>query len=334
MKHPSNWNKADLHAHLQHALNLELWTIPLYLTALYSIKNLKKLKHNEYPEAAKLVSAVLIQEMLHMELVCNISNALGYSVKFHPPVYQEHKGIPFIHPPKDCLPPDLIGYAVKPQALNEHSLRLFCAIEMPHPHKEIVWDKEKSYDSIGELYCALRIGITKMWDECYVGDAHNIKQKCSFREYHNSHGRSHGFSQKVDSVETALKAIEAIIEQGEGSDSIHVPADFRPHKLPEGMEFETAWYKGNLSHYQKFRVLFHSHHKLPDVYEIYDGDLNSVSQQQLRKQFLDFLSEMQIHFNSEGEDLPDSFWNHMFAIGEAISAVWESGQCPDFNFES
>ena len=333
MKHPSSWNKSDLHHHLQHALSLELWTIPLYLTALYSIKDLKKLKHKEYPEAAKLILSVLIQEMLHMELVCNITNALGFSPKFEHPNYDEQKGIPFIHPAKDYLPAELTGYIVKPQALNEQSLRLFCAIELPHPKNKIVWEKEKSYNSIADLYEALRIGVSNLWDECYVGDEHNAKQKSSFYEYHNSNGRNHGFSQKVFSPETALKAINAIIEQGEGADSKHVSADFRPHQVEEGKEFETAWYKGNLSHYQKFRILFHSHHKLPMVYEINAGEKNTLTQQHLNALFLDFLSEMQIHFNSDGEDMPESFWNKMFALGDAVAAVWESGMCPDFNFD-
>src|SRR5678816_3848708 len=144
MKDPLYWEKSDLHHHLQHALDLELWTIPLYLTALYSIKDLHRKPHSEYPDAAKLIFSVVIQEMLHLELVCNISNALGFSPSFYPPCYDEKKGIPFIHPTKDCLPPALTGYEVIPQALNQHSLRLFCAIELPHPAKETVWENEKS----------------------------------------------------------------------------------------------------------------------------------------------------------------------------------------------
>jgi hypothetical protein len=234
MKHPSSWNKSDLHHHLQHALKLELWTIPLYLTALYSIKDLRKLKHNEYPEAAKLIFSVVIQEMLHMELVSNISNALGFSPEFSPPNYDEQKGIPFIHPAKDYIPPGLTGYLVKPQALNQNNLRLFCAIELPHPKKEIAWEKEKSYNCIADLYEALKTGISALWNECYVGDQHNTKQKNTFKEYHNTHGKNHGFSQSVYSPETALKAINAITEQGEGADSKHVPADFCPPHPEEG----------------------------------------------------------------------------------------------------
>jgi Ferritin-like len=332
MKHPSRWNKSDLHNHLQQALNLELWTIPLYLTALYSIKNLRKLKHHDYPDAAKLILSVAIQEMLHMELVCNISNALGCTPEFLPPNYDEQLGIPFIHPAKDYLPPELNGYKVKPQALNEHSLRLFCAIELPHPKKEIGWNTEKSYTSIADLYAALKTGISSLWNECYVGDKNNRKQKNSFTEYNSTHGRDHGFSQIVDSPETAVKAIDAIIEQGEGADCKYVPADFRPHPVNEGKVFETSWYKGNLSHYQKFRILLHSHNKLPLVHKENKGVNNLMIQQHMKLLFLEFLSEMQINFNSEGAGLPDSFWNKMLLLGDAIAAVWESGMCPDFNF--
>jgi hypothetical protein len=331
MKHPSTWDKSDLHAHLRHALALELWTIPLYLTALYSIKGVKNLKHAEYPDAAKLIFSVVVQEMLHLELVSNISNALGYSPVFTTPNYDEHKGIPFIHPTKDKLPALIQGYAVKPQALNQHSLRLFCAIELPHPPKEIIWNKEKSYDSICELYEALKIGVVKLWDECYVGHDRNNKQKSTFREYHNTGGRNHGFSQSVNTPATALKAIDAIIEQGEGANSKYVRADFRPPELEEGKTFDTAWYKGHLSHFQKFRILLHSHHHLPEVYTESGGEAGLIAQQNLDKVFSEFLSELQGHFNSEGESLPDSFWHKMHGIGNAIAEVWEAGRCPQFN---
>ena len=331
MKHPLQWNKSDLHRHLQHALNLELWTVPLYITALYSIKGLKEIKHSEYPEAAKLIYSVVIQEMLHLELVCNISNALGVSPRFNLPTYDERKGIPFLHPTKDYLPSALHGYKVKPQALNENSLRLFCAIELPHPARETVWENEKSYSCIGEMYKALAIGISNLWDECYIGDERNTRQKNIFKEYHNTHGRHHGFSITVRSKETACKAMDAIVEQGEGADSARVPSDFRPPDVTPGQEFNTASYKGQLSHYQKFRMLLHSHHKLPPVYPEH-GEGNSEAQGKMQSAFIDFLKEMESGFNSDGENMPDSFWKKMFGLGHAITGVWESGRCPDFDF--
>ncbi len=331
MKHPSGWDRSDLHHHLQHALDLELWTIPLYLTALYSIKDLRKIKHQEHPEAAKLIFSVVIQEMLHMELVCNISNALGFSPKFSIPSYDEQRGIPFIHPTKDCIPAVLEGYVVKPQALNAHSLRLFCAIELPHPKKDFAWETEKSYNCIADLYEALKTAITFLWNDYYVGDENNTKQKNTFKEYHDTHGRHHGFSQKVFSLDSAIKAIDAIIEQGEGADSNFVPYEFRPPAVREGQEYDTAWYKGNLSHYHKFRLLLHSHHKLPPVYEVNNIDENFAAQENMEMAFANFLEEMESDFNSHGETMPPSFWTKMFALGNAIALVWESGRCPHFN---
>jgi hypothetical protein len=333
MKNPVYWEKSDLNRHLQHALELELWTIPLYLTALYSIRNLTKIKHQDYPEAAKLILSVVVQEMLHVELVCNLSNALGYTPKFKCPEYDELKGIPFIHPHHNSLPNDIKGYQVKPQALSMESLKLFCAIELPHPKKEIIWKNETRYNSIAALYEAIKTGVASLWNTCYVGESKNTKQKNSFKEYHNRQGKKHGFSIVINSVETALKAIEAIIEQGEGADAGHVPADFRPHPVKEGEEFDTSLYKDNLSHYQKFRILLHSHHKLPLIYNEINGQQNFTAQQNIRNMFSDFFKEMQINFNSNGEDLPDSFWKNMFVLGNAIAAVWELGMCPDFNFD-
>ncbi|MEP6796464.1 MAG: ferritin-like domain-containing protein [Saprospiraceae bacterium] len=331
MKAPSSWHKTDLHLHLQHALNLELWTIPLYLTALYSIKDLKKLKHSEYPDSAKLIFSVVVQEMLHIELVCNIANALGFSLTFSMPNYDEEKGIPFIHPLQESLPSFLHGYVVRPQALNEHSLRLFCAIELPHPRREMDFEQEQSYHSIADLYEALKMGISTLWNECFIGDDHNTKQKNTFTEYHNTHGKHHGFSQCVYSPETALKAIDAIIEQGEGADAKYVPSDFRPVPPEAGKEYDTAWYKGHLSHYQKFRILLHSHHHLPEVYADQPNEMNLATQQKMEKLFSEFLSDMAHNFNTAGEEMSNSFWQKMFALGRAIAEVWESGRCPYFS---
>jgi len=231
MKDPQHWTKKELHAHLQHALDVEFWTIPLYLTALYSIKGLKGQRKENYPDAAKIIYSVVIQEMLHLEIVCNICNALGYAPDFHPPHYDETKKIPFIHPVKNILPDHLHGYVCKPGALNEETLKLFCVIELPHERKKENGEEHQEYQSIADMYDALKKGIAFHWNTCYVGDQLNTKQKSTFREYHNREMRSHGFSQEINSLESALKGIEAIVEQGEGANAHHVHADFRPPKI-------------------------------------------------------------------------------------------------------
>lgn len=335
MKHPSQWDRSDLHKHLQHALDLELWTIPLYLTAVYSIKDLPKTKHGDFPPAAKLILSVVIQEMLHAEIVWNLSNALGFSPKFRCPAYDESKGIPFIHPPHHSVPDELKGYQVKPQALNKESLKLFCAIEMPHPRQEIIWEKQNRYNAQPELYEALRLGVDSLWDACYVGESNNRKQKSNFKEYHNQHGKEHGFSIIINSREDALKAIEAIIEQGEGADSKNVPAGFRPHEITDEVVMEAAWFKGNLSHYQKFKMLLHSYHKLPPVYKENDviTEEAKMANENLRSNYLKFWKVMEENFKTEGPEMSPGFWGSMWELTNAIAAVWQSGTCPDFNID-
>ena len=331
MKNPAQWDKAELHKHLQQALDLELWTIVLYLTALYSIKDLTKLKHHDYPDAAKLIFSIAVQEMLHVELVCNLSNALGYSPRFTVPKYDGSKGMPFIHPPAHVLPDEIKGYQARPQILGKEVLKLLCAIELPHPKEEIVWEHKSRYGSIAEVYEALKQGVEAHWATHYVGDAKNTKQKSIFGEYHNKEGRRHGFSIVINSLPSALEALEAIVEQGEGASAKKVPATYRPPAPKEGEEFDTSWYKGHLSHYQKFRILLHSHHKLPTVYELTQSPEGEAANAAMMKVFNHFWQELEKNFNSDGETMTGAFWSEMSLLAVALARVWEAGMCPDFS---
>src|SRR5947207_10431864 len=66
---------------LQQAIQLEHATIPTYLYPLYSIK----LDSNT--EIQDLIRSIVIQEMLHMGLVCNILNAIGGSPVINRPEF-------------------------------------------------------------------------------------------------------------------------------------------------------------------------------------------------------------------------------------------------------
>src|SRR4051794_31363749 len=61
----------SLQEHLQWAIELEHFTLPPYLCALYS------LNADRNPEATELVASVLVEEMLHMTLAANLLNAVG-----------------------------------------------------------------------------------------------------------------------------------------------------------------------------------------------------------------------------------------------------------------
>jgi hypothetical protein len=63
----------DLREHLQWAIELEHFTLPPYLCALYSLDPARN------PEATEALSGVLIEEMLHMTLAANLLNAVAWS---------------------------------------------------------------------------------------------------------------------------------------------------------------------------------------------------------------------------------------------------------------
>lgn len=66
---------------LQDALRLEFSTIPLYLYALYSLDRAKN------RDIVGIIKTTVIEEMLHMTLVCNIINALGGSPIIDDPAF-------------------------------------------------------------------------------------------------------------------------------------------------------------------------------------------------------------------------------------------------------
>ncbi len=96
-------DKAALRAIAQRAIDVELFTIPLYMTSMYSIKgmhqvNINNFDHykgriwpgseptcdaeNENEKAFNSIFGVFIQEMFHLELTANLATAIGKRPKF------------------------------------------------------------------------------------------------------------------------------------------------------------------------------------------------------------------------------------------------------------
>src|ERR1700709_1315520 len=63
----------DLYAALQNAIRLEHSTIPPYLTALATLSG----NSPSVQYARKVIRDVVVEEMLHMTLACNVLNAIG-----------------------------------------------------------------------------------------------------------------------------------------------------------------------------------------------------------------------------------------------------------------
>jgi hypothetical protein len=201
--------KAVLLPLLQQAIELELSTVPPYLTALMSIKK----PGNRV--AANLIRSVAIEEMLHMVLVGNLISSLGGTVKLcgdAVPVYPlrlEFDGSPF----------DERAFMLHLEAFSPQAMETFKKIEMPAsllPHPTMLAATVVIPGiTLGAFYDRIMALVQKLCDDypdsaVFCGDpALQIDE-----QYYWSSG---GKPIVVTSLATALEALNVIKKQGEAS---------------------------------------------------------------------------------------------------------------------
>jgi hypothetical protein len=199
-----------LHELLQKALEIELFTIPPYLTALYSIKE------GTNRDSAKIIQSVVMEEMLHATLVANVMNAVG--------------AIPLVSPErsrgrlKKCNYPSRIPHInldleVALSPFSEHAITDFKAIEAPESPKE--WKDSirlGQIHSIGHLYNIVLDHLVAVANELgedvtFSGDP---TRQVGPEQYYGAGGRVI----RVHNLTDAKTVISEVAQQGEGR--IHV----------------------------------------------------------------------------------------------------------------
>ena len=196
---PSIRTLPDLREHLQWAIELEHATLPPYLCALYSLDPARN------PDAAEVLSGVFAEEMLHLALAANILNAVGGRPRLDNP--RLLPGHPRRMPHGDrTLELSLLPFG--PQALE-----MFLRIERPAPPNAP--EQYDRYQTIGQFYEAIEDGLRGLCErlgERVVFSGDPARQVSTARFRHSS-----GRMLTVDSLASALAALEEIIEQGEGA---------------------------------------------------------------------------------------------------------------------
>ena len=138
-KRDLSWLKKSL----QSAVEVELATIPLYLTAIWTLRTPAATNSRK---AYSLIYGIVIQEMLHMALACNMLSAeRNPIIAKAAPIYPGH--LPGeIHP----------GLTVTVARYSDSSLENFLKIEYPEnqPVAEF-WDAGETYATIGDFYTAV-----------------------------------------------------------------------------------------------------------------------------------------------------------------------------------
>lgn len=297
-----------LHHLLQQAVDVELFTIPLYMTSLYSIRgmylnsssgqslwpgmkpNYQVSTANQY--AYNAIFSVYIQEMLHLQLACNLCTATGYTPQLSAMDYTKFGSkIPCIGDLKHVT-----GYqdvVVKLGPLDHNQLKLFLAIEMPdweanddkHNRPSVPFptgadgkpEMPKDFGSIGHLYHCIQAYLdleyddkTSLWDKLFVPnsvqvDMFNFKSQAAGhpnKEYPHFPVTFEAGTSAKEARKTAHDIIAAILDQGEGAQAnSEVPNRF----VPAQERLEKDYSKNNAlvraqwdkqSHYDRFALVY------------------------------------------------------------------------------
>lgn len=300
---------------LQTAILIEHSTIPPYLTALYSIKD------GTNALASQIIRSVVVEEMLHLIMVCNVLNAIDIQ-----PSVNQQENYP-IYPMK--LPMN-VDFYVGLETFSSNSIATFIAIESPgnplvkapkydyetetselYSQRAAVqennfWTLEnmkgfimENVHTIGEYYDALFFYIVVFqimayykehgslptnFEELNTGGIFtgNPAKQIRPEQYYGSGGKLHS----VEALVGVIAVFQEIKGQGEGADDSIFDVD--PSQFEEGVE---------LAHYFRFKEVFHEHFYLGGNYE----------------PFMDENGMMPVTTPPTGKDLPVD-WNQAYPM--------------------
>lgn len=208
--------KKGLHKALQQAIELEHATIPPYLYALYS------LQPGANAKIADLIGSVVGEEMAHMALACNVLNAIGgHPVIDHPAFIPTYPG-PLPGTVEHQLTVDIAPFSIVVVR------NVFMAIEQPED--PLRFSGAAVHDTpltIGKFYEQIKQRIKTAGEPIF---------KAGHPGYQVHGGIALPEVIAVHDVVSACKAIDAIVEQGEGTR--HSPLDRKAgHELAHYYRF-------------------------------------------------------------------------------------------------
>jgi hypothetical protein len=186
----------SLRAHLQTAIEIEWSTIPPYLCAMWSLGD----EHNR--PAATCIRDVVMEEMLHLTLAANVLNALGGE-----PCLGAHGTVP-TYPAS--LPHSDRSFSVSLLRFSPDALETFRRIERP----ALIGAPPQAdgYATIAQFYEAVGEAMERIGADPAVWSGPADRQILPNRQYYGGGGDAIAVTDR----ESALEAIELIVDEGEG----------------------------------------------------------------------------------------------------------------------
>ncbi|HET9627259.1 MAG TPA: ferritin-like domain-containing protein [Kofleriaceae bacterium] len=330
--------REDLEALLQAAVNLELWTIPLYLTALSSIQ--RDASHIALPPerarharrssttVSRLLVSVALQEMYHLQLAGNIARMFGVVPRLDWPAYDGR--IPYVI----GLP---AGVTVALGTANDvNTLRLMLAVETPddplpgHDRGErdvpffpfIQYDGagQPAYPSIGTLYSALLQLANRFRDQLQAG-APQLANGLFAAWYQHTGVLQPG---------SLGEAINIIVDQGEGAIGQQAAPIDDPAAIPGQGNFADPFYAENhFSHCERFQLCLDNATRgvtvWPTTSAAASSSSSSPAQQHVSVVFDRLLADLRAAWAGAAPSLEP-----MFLFRAALAQVYIAGEIPTF----
>ncbi len=225
---------AQLRQYLQNAIELEHATIPVYLSGLLSIKQ------DQNQQASRIIRSVVVEEMLHMSIACNVLNAIGGS-----PSINRKDFVPVFPGPLPMGVGEDRGLIATLAPLSKSQLlNVYMAIEEPDDVldfpvvSKLLADDLAIYSTIGEFYQAIIDKIVELGEGIFTGDPQ--------RQMVNKHWFPEDELWPVTDIATATKALKLIVSQGEGTTGSPLDAEKQ------------------LAHYYRFAEIYHGRRLVKD----------------------------------------------------------------------
>jgi hypothetical protein len=315
---PSNptadkWTLEDVHEHLAHAVNLEIWTIPYYMTIMYSIKE-------SSDPIFRLLQSVVYQEMLHAELAANVYNSFQPpELKLGPFLYTKKGGVPHLNFEKDKAASEKYRpYSAELGGLDLTRSNTTCLVELPETKPPSDDPKETEYATIGDFYDALRYGMQQHAHKV-VGNQNQVDY---FGNFYGNLNQTTVTGSGRTGLDQALELIDVITEQGEGRRK-------EDQEIPEAFRNTADGYNPSWSHFLKFnsvRDLLLSG-RAPETYQADPSKKDTETQQVLIANFSKLITALEELFNGKGAS---NFGAIMPTVGANINTCWRNGVIPQY----
>lgn len=291
----NGWTFPQVEQILQDAIAVELFTIPLYLNAATSVNETERVIPLTLPDGTQhtfnpqeLLLSVAVQEMFHLQLACNIANAMGVK--------------PNIVAPDISKPPSILNITSTTLGNLTDILPAMLAIEKSddkYPYNlnsTYPYDPDgptlfqEEYRSIGDMYHAIAYMLYKAgWFNKLHESKYNKLQKTIFSDRYAT------LDENVTSPYAALNAIALIVEQGEGNGlEGFLPGGYIPNA---SVMYEL---EDQISHFNRFEAI-HKYMQQNNTLKQYSGTIGGAPKENMKlsKTFQEFVKSMQNFFTNE-----------------------------------